>query len=335
LYSLAFIQERTMSRQVKSGFTLVELLVVIAIIGILVGLLLPAVQAAREAARRMQCSNNLKQIGLANHLYHDAFRTLPVGAWGCCWGTWQISVLPFMEQRALGDLYVWGVEGQRYGGSLNLVVTRASLPTFTCPSDTPWSGTRNSRITSHNYVANFGNTGYLVPSEAISTNVARTVRENMFDLRYGGAPFERTGHNWTSFQGPRAVRAFGFGSITDGTSNTILLSGTLQGPENGSTRDLRGFSWFGNGAGFMTYLTPNSSQPDVLAAIGQCINSDRMPCTGSTSSRPITLAARSRHTGGVQATMVDGSVTFYSDSIDWLTWQALGTSQGGEVVSIQ
>lgn len=316
------------------GFTLVELLVVIAIIGILVGLLLPAVQAAREAARRMQCSNNLKQTGLAMHLYHDAFRTLPVGAWGCCWGTWQVSVLPFMEQRALGDMYVWSVEAQRYGGTQNLPVTRARLGTFTCPSDTPWQGTTFSGVTSHNYVANFGNTGYLFPTDAISSNVARTVRDDMFGLRYGGAPFERTGHNWSSFQGSRSVTAFNFGNITDGTSNTLMLSETLQGPESGSTRDLRGFTWFGNGCTFMTYLTPNSSQPDVLAAASQCINSPVMPCTGSTSSRPITFAARSRHTGGVQAAMVDGSVTFYSNNIDWLVWQGLGTSRGGEVVSV-
>lgn len=318
----------------RRGFTLVELLVVIAIIGILVGLLLPAVQAAREAARRMQCSNNLKQLGLAMHLYHDAHRKLPVGAWGCCWGTWQVSVLPFMEQTALASQYVWGVEGQRYGGSQNLVVTRARLPMLTCPSDTPWTGTSFSGVTSHNYVANFGNTGYLVPSEAISSNAPRIVQQNMFGLTYGGAPFERTGHNWTSFQGGGVVRAFGFANIPDGTSNTLMLSETVQGTE-GPPRDLRGFSWFGNGATFMTYLTPNSSQPDVLAAASQCnVPGGNPPCTGSTSARPITFAARSRHTGGVQAAMVDGSVTFYSNSIDWATWQALGTAQGGEVVSI-
>jgi prepilin-type N-terminal cleavage/methylation domain-containing protein/prepilin-type processing-associated H-X9-DG protein len=321
-------------RQSRPGFTLVELLVVIAIIGILVGLLLPAVQAAREAARRMQCSNNLKQTALAMHLYHDSHRKFPVGAWGCCWGTWQVSVLPFMEQVALANQYVWGQELQRYGGSLNLAVTRQRLSTFTCPSDTPWTGTSNSGITSHNYVANFGNTGYLVPSEAIASNVAKVVQQNMFGLTYGGAPFERTGHNWSSFQGAGAVRVFGLNSIPDGTTNTLMLSETLQGTE-GPPRDLRGFTWFGNGAKFMTYLTPNSSQPDVLAAANQCnMPGGNPPCTASTSARPITFAARSRHTGGVQAAMCDGSVTFYSNNIDWPTWQALGTSQGGEVVSI-
>ena len=320
-------------RRFKSGFTLVELLVVIAIIGILVGLLLPAVQAAREAARRMQCSNNLKQIALAMHLYHDVHRNLPVGAWGCCWGTWQGHVLPHLEQTSLANLYVWGQDLQRYGGTLNLVVTTKNLPAFTCPSDSPWIGTSFSGVTSHNYVANFGNTGYRVPADAIALNLERVVEQNMFGITYGGAPFERTGHNFDSFQRPKAVRAFGFASISDGTSNTLLLSETVQGRESGGVRDLRGFTWFGNGAKFMTYLTPNSSQPDVLAALSQCnIPAGNPPCTGSTSSRPITFAARSKHTGGVQTAMVDGSVSFVSQNIDAITWNGLGTSQGGEVL---
>ncbi len=324
-----------MIRLRRSAFTLVELLVVIAIIGVLVGLLLPAVQSAREAARRMQCSNNLKQIGLAMHLYHDAYRTLPVGAWGCCWGTWQASVLGFVEQRALGDMYIWGVDAERYGGTLNLRVTTKRLPTFTCPSDTPWTGTRNSGITSHNYLANFGNTGYLWPTEANGQNIERVVINNMFGLVYGGAPFERTGHSFVSFQRPGAARAYAFGTFTDGLSNTLMLSEGIQGPEDATRRDLRSFSWFGNGSNFNTYLTPNSSQPDVMADAGQCVTAPNVPpCTGSTSARPITFAARSRHTGGVQAAMADGSVSFFSNNIDWATWQALGTTRGGEVVNV-
>ena len=94
-------------RKDNRAFTLVELLVVIAIIGILVALLLPAIQAAREAARRSQCTNNLKQLGIAIHNYHDTYKQLPVGNHSCCWGTWQMSILPFIEERQLGEMYTW------------------------------------------------------------------------------------------------------------------------------------------------------------------------------------------------------------------------------------
>ena len=102
----------------KSGFTLVELLVVIAIIGVLVALLLPAVQAAREAARRTSCGNNLKQIGLAMHNAHDTTPTLPagMGPYGCCWGTWQMLVFRYMEQNNVVDHYQnWGGNDSIYG----------------------------------------------------------------------------------------------------------------------------------------------------------------------------------------------------------------------------
>src|SRR5262245_40877852 len=95
-------------RDLRSAFTLVGLLVVIAIIGVLVAWLLPEVETAREVARRSHCSNNLKQLSLAMINYEDTFKTLPggVGRFGCCWGTWQVRVLPFMEQGALGNIYV-------------------------------------------------------------------------------------------------------------------------------------------------------------------------------------------------------------------------------------
>src|SRR3954451_10032584 len=96
---------RRLVHRKKLAFTLVELLVVIAIIGVLVALLLPAVQAARESARRSQCTNNLKQLGVAMQNYHDAKRQLPLGNISCCWGTWQMLILPYIEQQQLGALY--------------------------------------------------------------------------------------------------------------------------------------------------------------------------------------------------------------------------------------
>ena len=155
----------------QRGFTLVELLVVIAIIGILVGLLLPAVQAAREAARRMQCQNNLKQLGLSFHNYESATKRFPggVGPFGCCWGTWQVGVLPYIEQSAMYSIYqnYGGADhsGPRYAGAVNRPVTGSRIPTLTCPSDTPNAPIGGSAtlaaITNHNYGVNYGNTSFL------------------------------------------------------------------------------------------------------------------------------------------------------------------------------
>src|SRR5437773_603844 len=130
----------------KHAFTLVELLVVLAIIGVLVALLLPAVQAARESARRNHCSNHLKQVTLATHNYADAHKSaIPVGEYGCCWGTWLVGLLPYVEQQNLYDRYKFfgaiDLSGgnpdvtTRYGGAQNVAVTRQQIKTYTCPSD--------------------------------------------------------------------------------------------------------------------------------------------------------------------------------------------------------
>src|SRR5262245_13984576 len=147
----------------RTGFTLIELLVVIAIIAVLIGLLLPAVQKVREAAARMSCTNNLKQIALANMNYESANGTfLPgVGKNGCCWGTWMIPILPYMEQDNLFKYYVnfggLDTSGPRYTGGTNATVASTRLKAFTCPSDTPQSW---GNWTKHNYVLNAGNTTF-------------------------------------------------------------------------------------------------------------------------------------------------------------------------------
>ncbi|MCC9605088.1 DUF1559 domain-containing protein [Blastopirellula sp. JC732] len=306
-----------MTRKRARGFTLVELLVVIAIIGVLIALLLPAVQQAREAARRMQCSNNLKQLGLAMHNYHDTYGTFPYGSIGCCYGTWQVAILPQLEQTALYDNYDFTLKytGNTYGSSANIDVTSKRLEMLTCPSDSPRNNVSSSGtvgVASHNYAVNFGNTGY-------------AQQDDLNGVKFGGAPF--------SYNGSNAKKIYGFRDVVDGTSNTMLAAEVLQGAE--SPLDLRGYTYWGDASGFETYLAPNSSQPDALYTATYCTNQPErnLPCVVATGSYPTMFGSRSRHPGGVQTVLCDGSARFVSENIKLDTWRALSTTRGSEVLS--
>ena len=325
-----------MVRHGRSGFTLIELLVVIAIIAVLVGLLVPAVQKVREAANRMSCSNNLKQIALGMHNHQDTQGTLPggVGKFGCCWGTWVIPTLPFIEQDNLFKIYNnWGgndATGVRYNGTGNLSVAQTRIKTYTCPSDSsnaPWNGVQNL-----NYVVNYGNTTFFQANVVIGGAT----------IVFGGAPFNAyTGS--TSDDGPvnaaqaaTWTRVYGrpvkITDVTDGTSNTLMLSEVNQG----QGLDARGFAWWGGGSGFVTLYGPNASDPDVMTG-AWCLSSDprNAPCTTTSTAPPSPFnrrqGARSRHSGGVNGAFCDGSVKFIANAVNVNTWRALGTAMGGEV----
>jgi prepilin-type N-terminal cleavage/methylation domain-containing protein/prepilin-type processing-associated H-X9-DG protein len=335
----------------RKGFTLIELLVVIAIIAILIGLLLPAVQKIREAANRMKCTNNMKQIALGNMNYEGVYGTFVPGVsrTGCCWGTWMIPILPYMEQDNLFRVYVnFGgndTTGPRYSGGANAQVANKRLTAFLCPSDLPKNWNNNANLTMHNYVLNAGNTTFYQVSIPVGCTNGSTIGANGC-VTFGGAPF-----GW--YEDPATLAAGGdasppaYGSdspelakgrarpmadITDGTSNTLCVSEVITAPRGGD--DIRGFSWWGGGAGFVTYQTPNNPTATDVMTGGGCgpDTVPRFPCTTtSTTTLPRMQLARSRHTGGVNAALCDGSVRFIRDTIDLATWRALGTSQGGEV----
>jgi len=312
----------------KRGFTLVELLVVIAIIGVLVALLLPAVQAAREAARRAQCVNNLKQLGIGMQNYHDIHRQLPMGNVSCCWGTWQMSILPFIEQQQLADLYQFVPKDEevllyKYRYEIeddtstppitNLRVVTSRIGTLTCPSDEPQRDGRN--ITAHNYAVNYGNTNHVGVDHhsPFSPEWVPHIR----------GPFN--GHDWIAHTGAEVA----FREITDGLSNTMLAAEVIQG-QNG---DNRGFTWWGWSAGFETYDIPNATGPDFMQGASDCVPEDpNPPCEGESQRNRKKAAARSRHPSGVNVVMCDGSVQFVTDSIELGVWRAASSIDGEEIL---
>ncbi|AGA31256.1 DUF1559 domain-containing protein [Singulisphaera acidiphila] len=315
-----------MRHRSRRGFTLIELLVVIAIIAVLIALLLPAVQAAREAARRSQCINNLKQIGLGVMNYESVNMSLPPGKKGCCFGTWTVFVMPFLEQGAMYNSwnFIAGPDNDvgggmyRYSGVGNSTVTHNRINAYTCPSDSPQVPSGN--INSHSYAFNYGNTGN---GQQVTLNGVAFNGAPFSDLYPPGAP---NNGSTTAAWGTRGLR-----DLTDGTSNTILAAEVIQG----QGLDLRGFTHWGDASGFETYLAPNSTLPDCIYTIGYCKYpfGTNPPCQESTTTCPNMFAARSRHPGGVNVAMGDGTVKFIKNTVSLMTWRGLGSTQGGEIIS--
>ena len=312
----------------KSGFTLIELLVVIAIIAILIALLLPAVQQAREAARRTQCKNNLKQYGLALHNYHDTFGRFAIG--GSNWTGnrigWQARILPYVEQAALYNAIDFnGVNtyDQTISGKL---LSQTRLPYLNCPTDPVGSGTMPSDRVQSNYSGSLGNTA------VTSANAACDVLSNTFAAPGTAAYTHGGGLQSSNVDGIFSRAGFGakISDITDGTSNVLLVGEIL--PES---NDHEGGGWPHDNnmsnAHASTLITPNdfTTTPTIPGGAG------KPPATPDCSARnnwTYSWGFRSRHTGGCQILLCDGSVRFVSQNVDAQTWRNVGGRADGRVL---
>jgi prepilin-type N-terminal cleavage/methylation domain-containing protein/prepilin-type processing-associated H-X9-DG protein len=341
----------------RAAFTLVELLVVIAIIAILIGLLLPAVQKVREAAARIQCTNNLKQIGLAAHTYHDANKKFPpavlmpyaqanndplTGGSANPFGpNWAVFLLPYIEQQALFNL----ANVNSYPGTTNLgnlgsynlswrAVRGATVPTYLCPSDsgseTPFTDPKGrppeASWARGNYACNGGS--------------ADTDHHINGDPGFNNPPYA----GQFSKTPPMAI---GFGcripTITDGTSNTFLFHEVRIGV---NALDKRGSWALGMpGASIVCAGRDENPTPDNMidqadeiegcdgfwyAGIG---TRDGMGCRSGANNYGMAAQARSRHTGGVNSCFADGHVQFINASISQLTWVLLQSINDGQVIT--
>jgi len=317
----------------SGGFTLVELLVVIAIIGVLVALLLPAVQAAREAARRSSCGNNLKQIGLALHNFHDAHRkfppssNLPSSGLGDGWSI-HANLLPQLEQQNVRNLV-----DLTTSYSSQPLVTQFRVPTYICPSEVNDRERPDGALTHYPlcYAVNLGT--WLVYNPTTKAGGSGVVYPNS---RTGMSSVTDGTSNTLAFAEVKAFNPYfrdGNGAaaaIPTSTATVLGYAGDFK-TNSGHTEWVDGRA---NQSGFTTTFPPNTKV--IHSTGGVDYDADFTNAREGKTTDQITYAAitsRSYHPGGVQTVYVDGSVHFVPETINLATWRALGTRNGGEVVT--
>jgi len=407
---------RNAVRRLQQAFTLIELLVVIAIIAILVGLLLPAIQKVREAANRMSCQNNLHQIAIANHNYHDSYQYFPYArkvdqdqSF-----TWYHQILPFMENKGIYDGFLLLNQpntvidhGNENGNGVNIglpttqdyVSRSTTIKTFYCPSDTGpivnESGNREWARVRGNYRGSVGAGNYFgdaMPSWAVGLNSGSGWPANGNDWRLNPAQDNGFGTPGKLPVGPAAGMFYGvqgggefpgtptpsgtynapnyhsrIADVLDGTANTVFFSEGLNSTskEGGNWGGTLGEITHGDigGSLFSCFDPPNSlnfdevcrpcphTQGDQLYVAGPKVITPYWTkngqhavtdycsygCGNENGNHPDAwwhekAAARSHHSGGVNAAMVDGSVKFFSNTINFVTWRQLGTRSGQEQI---
>jgi prepilin-type N-terminal cleavage/methylation domain-containing protein/prepilin-type processing-associated H-X9-DG protein len=344
------------TRRARSAFTLIELLVVIAIIAVLIALLLPAVQSAREAARRIQCVNNLKQIGLALHNYMTAMGVLPPGRFnshiaghGNCWGMYS-QLLPQLDQTAIFNAFNFNLPPDTDVLSVsNATGFESFLGTLLCPTDSfpVLINVGGVPFATHNYNVNDGSAYPVVqfPAPPLTGTPNGPFFENS---RVGPADFLDGMSNTAAVT--ETVRSTQTSTYATDPLGVFLVTGDNKttGPPISSDADYaalclslpastgqfqatRGVRWHYGAPGHSMYnhlRVPNDPLPDCRGGLPHSIRSDPL-----WSWLSLNIAARSKHPGGVNSLMSDGHVQFIKNSINVLVWQALGSRNGGEVVS--